>query len=55
MMISLYMAAEYGGSITAIAIGVPGSSPALATTFDGYAMTRRGEAGRAFGFRSLRP
>lgn len=49
MMISIYMAAEYGGSITAIAIGVPGSSPALATTFDGYAMTRRGEAGRALG------
>ena len=49
MMISIYMAAEYGGSITAIAIGVPGSSPALATTFDGYAMTRRGDAGRAFG------
>ena len=49
MMISIYMAAEYGGSITAIAIGVPGSSPALATTFDGHAMTRRGEAGRAFG------
>lgn len=49
MMISIYMAAEYGGSITAIAIGVPGSSPALATTFDGYPMTRRGEAGRALG------
>ena len=49
MMISLYMAAEYGGSITAVAIGVPGSSPALATTFDGYAMTKRGEAGRALG------
>jgi putative tricarboxylic transport membrane protein len=49
MMISIYMAAEYGGSITAIAIGVPGSSPALATTFDGFAMTRRGEARRAFG------
>ena len=49
MMVSIYMAAEYGGSITAIAIGVPGSSPALATTFDGYAMTRRGEAGRALG------
>ncbi len=49
MMISLYMAAEYGGSITAVAIGVPGSSPALATTFDGYPMTRRGEVGRALG------
>ena len=49
MMISIYMAAEYGGSITAIAIGVPGSSPALAATFDGFALTRRGEARRAFG------
>lgn len=49
MMTALYMAAEYGGSITAIAIGVPGSSPALATTFDGHPMTRRGEASRAFG------
>ena len=49
MMISIYMAAEYGGSITAIAIGVPGSSPALATTFDGFSLTRRGEARRAFG------
>ncbi len=49
MMISIYMAAEYGGSITAIAIGVPGSSPALATTLDGYPLTKRGEAGRAFG------
>ncbi len=49
MMVSLYMAAQYGGSITAIAIGVPGSSPALATTFDGYPMSRSGEAGRALG------
>ena len=49
MMIAIYMAAEYGGSITAIAIGVPGSPPALATTLDGHAMTRKGEAGRALG------
>ncbi len=49
MMIALYMAAEYGGSITAIAIGIPGSPPALATTLDGHALTRRGEAGRALG------
>lgn len=49
MMTALYMAAEYGGSITAIAVGVPGSSPALATTFDGWPMTQRGEAARAFG------
>ena len=49
MMISLYMAAEYGGSITAIAIGVPGTPPALPTTFDGYPMTQKGLAGKALG------
>jgi len=49
MMISLYMAAEYGGSITAIAIGVPGTPPALPTTFDGYPMTQKGMAGKALG------
>ncbi len=49
MMVSLYMSAQYGGSITAIAIGVPGSSSALATTFDGYPMSRRGQAARALG------
>jgi putative tricarboxylic transport membrane protein len=49
MMISLYMAAEYGGSITAIAIGVPGTPPALPTTFDGYPLTKKGMAGKALG------
>jgi len=49
MMVALYMAAEYGGSITAITIGVPGTSVAMATTFDGYPLARRGEAGLALG------
>ena len=49
MMISLYMAAEYGGSITAIAIGVPGTPPAVATVFDGYPLTKKGESGKALG------
>ncbi len=48
-MVALYMAGEYGGSIAAIAIGVPGTPPAVATTFDGYPLTRRGEAGKALG------
>ncbi|MBN2570140.1 MAG: tripartite tricarboxylate transporter permease [Deltaproteobacteria bacterium] len=49
MMISLYMAAEYGGSITAIAIGVPGTPPAVPTTFDGYPLTKKGQSGKALG------
>lgn len=48
-MVAIYMAAQYGGSITAIVIGVPGTPPAVATTFDGHPMARRGEAGRALG------
>src|SRR5207237_9078996 len=38
-----------GGSIPSILIGVPGDGPAAATALDGYAMTRKGEAGRALG------
>lgn len=49
MMIALYMAAQYGGSITAIVVGVPGTPPAMATTFDGYPLAQKGDAGKALG------
>ena len=49
MMVALYMAAEYGGSITAIAVGIPGTPPAMTTTFDGYPMTKKGQTGKALG------
>ena len=45
----IYCAATYGGSITAILINTPGTAAAAATTFDGYPMAQRGEAGRALG------
>src|ERR1700756_1124248 len=35
--------------VTAILFGVPGHVGAAATTIDGHAMARKGEAGRAFG------
>jgi putative tricarboxylic transport membrane protein len=38
-----------GGSISAILLNTPGSVVNAATCFDGYPMTRRGEAGRALG------
>lgn len=47
MLMSLYMAAEYGGAITAIVINTPGTPAAAATAFDGYPMAQRGEAGKA--------
>lgn len=47
VMVALYMAAMYGGSITAIAIGIPGAPPAVSTTFDGYPMAQKGQGGLA--------
>ncbi|MDE0112591.1 MAG: tripartite tricarboxylate transporter permease [Albidovulum sp.] len=45
----VYCATIYGGSITAILINTPGTAAAAATTFDGYPLAERGEAGRALG------
>lgn len=39
----------FGGSISAILINTPGTAVNVATCFDGYPMTQRGEAGRALG------
>lgn len=44
---AIYTAGEYGGSITAITINTPGTSAAVATTFDGYPLTRKGRMGDA--------
>lgn len=47
MLICIYNGAMYGGSIASILINTPGNAAAAATTFDGYPMTRRGEARKA--------
>ncbi len=46
-MVSVYSAAEYGGSIPAILIRTPGTTAAAMTVLDGYPMAQRGEAHRA--------
>ena len=46
---SIYTAAMFGGSITAILINTPGTPSAAATAFDGHPMAKRGEAERALG------
>ena len=46
---SIYVAAVYGGSITAILINTPGTANSAATSFDGYPMTLQGRAGEALG------
>lgn len=49
LLTALYTSAEYGGSVTAIAVNMPGEPGALATTFDGYALTKQGKPGKALG------
>jgi putative tricarboxylic transport membrane protein len=46
---SVYVGAEYGGSIPAILIRTPGTNSAAATTIDGYAMHKQGRGGEALG------
>ncbi|MCU7944748.1 MAG: tripartite tricarboxylate transporter permease, partial [Candidatus Thiodiazotropha sp. (ex Cardiolucina cf. quadrata)] len=47
LLVSVYLGGEYGGSITAIAIGTPGTPAAAATMIDGYEFTKRGKPGLA--------
>ena len=47
MLAAVYAGAMYGGGITAIMVGVPGTSAAAATVADGFAMTRKGESQKA--------
>ena len=44
LLIGIYSGAMYGGSIAAILLNAPGTSAAAATTFDGYPMSRQGQA-----------
>ncbi|HXG04908.1 MAG TPA: tripartite tricarboxylate transporter permease [Candidatus Binatia bacterium] len=46
-MIGVYVGGESGGLVTASLLGIPGTPSAVATTFDGFPMARRGEPGRA--------
>src|SRR5687768_8413497 len=46
-MIGVYVGGETGGLITTCLLGIPGKPSAVATTFDGFPMARKGEPGRA--------
>jgi putative tricarboxylic transport membrane protein len=46
---SLYGAAEYGGSITAVTLNIPGETAATPTTFDGYPLTKKGLPAKGLG------
>lgn len=47
LLLGAYCGATYGGSISAILINTPGTTNAVATTFDGYPLAQKGRAGDA--------
>ena len=47
---AVYCASITGGGITAILFKIPGTPSSAPTTFDGYPMAQRGEAGKALGY-----
>jgi len=49
LLVSIYVAASYGGSITAITINAPGTASAVVTALDGFPLCRKGEPGAALG------
>jgi putative tricarboxylic transport membrane protein len=49
LMMGVYVGGVYGGSRAAILLNIPGAPAAVATTFDGYPLALRGEAGQAIG------
>lgn len=48
-LLGMWVVTATTGDITSVLFGVPGEATAAATVFDGYPMTKRGEAGRALG------
>ena len=47
MLAGIYYGAQYGGSIAAILVNLPGEASSAVTCLDGYAMARQGRAGLA--------
>lgn len=47
LMVSIYSADTWGGSITAILLNIPGTGGSTATAVEGYQLTKQGRAGEA--------
>ena len=48
-LLGMHAVVQTTGDITSVLFGIPGEGSAVATIIDGYAMTKKGEAGRALG------
>ncbi len=50
LLLAVYQSSEYGGSISSIVLGIPGSPSNVATILDGHPMTKNNMPGKALGF-----
>ncbi len=53
MLAGIYYGAQYGGSITAVLVNLPGDVGSIVTALDGHAMARKGEAALALSTAAL--
>ena len=53
LMIGIFSGAVYGGSRSAILLNIPGAPAAVATSFDGYPLAKKGLAGQAIGIATV--
>lgn len=52
-LVAIYCASVTGGGMTAILFKIPGVPSSAPTTYDGYPMAQRGEAGKALGIQLI--
>lgn len=53
LLTAIYCSSIFGGSISAILLGIPGTISSFATTLDGYPMALNGRAGMALGVSTI--
>ncbi len=53
MLIGVYNSALFSGGISAIVINTPGTPASIATTFDGYSLTKKGQGALALGINTI--
>lgn len=53
MLIGVYNSAIFAGGTTAILLNTPGTPASIATTFDGYELTKQGKPGLALGLNTI--
>ncbi|GAK07669.1 tripartite tricarboxylate transporter permease [Geomicrobium sp. JCM 19038] len=53
LMAAIYYGALFGGSRSSILINTPGDGSSIAATFDGYPMTKKGQAGQAMSIAAI--